>query len=173
MKCFFLFISLVFSTVLNSLSWALPQPTAISKRELDLKAELTGHDLKKMNDDQLYSEILLQYQRNDGLAMRGAVEFLLKKFPNSSHADGALYLMGQACLEKKQFAEGLQFFQRLLRDYPMGHKAVSAEFAKGIAYRNMNIGPLARQAFVKVKGKYPGSPESYRAESELKLLMRK
>lgn len=153
--------------------FSAPRISSQSKATLDLKAELTGKDLKKMNDDQLYSELLFQYQRSDVISMKRSLEMLLKKFATSPHADNALYMMGYASLEKKRFAEGLNYFQRLLKDYPSSNKAVSAEFAKGLAYRNMKLNGLAQQTFYKVRKKYPGSPEYYRAENELRLLVRK
>jgi TolA-binding protein len=156
-----------------SFSLAVPKVERQSKREIDLKAELTGKDLKKMNDDQLYTEILAQYQRGDTAAMKSALNFILKKYKNSPHADNALYILGYHALEKSQFAESLHYFQKLLREYPTSNKAVSAEFSKGVAYRNMNLSSLAQKAFFKVRKKYPGSPESFRAENELKLLVRR
>lgn len=150
-----------------------PKSSREMRKEIDLKAELTGKDLNKMNDDQLYAEVLAQYQRNDSSAMKRALNLLVKKFRNSPHADNALYMVGYSALERGQFAESLQYFQRLLKDYPTSNKAVSAEFSKGLAYRNMKLKSLAQKTFFKVRKKYPGSPESFRAENELKLLVRR
>lgn len=166
----FLGVSLVFFA---AHSFAAPKVNNQSNKEIDLRAELTGRDLQKMNDDQLYTEILAQYQRGDTSAMKRALGVLMKKYKNSPHADNALYITGYNALEKSQFAESLHYFQQLLREYPTSNKAVSAEFAKGLAYRNMKLKSLAQKAFFKVRKKYPGSPESFRAENELKLLVRR
>ena len=157
----------------SQISFSAPKVFSQSNRELDLKAELTGNDLTKMNDDQLYTEVLSQYQRGDTNSMKRATSLLLKKYKHSPHADNALFIVGYNALEKSRYAEGLQYFQQLLRDYPTSNKAVSAEFAKGIAYRNMKLNDLAQKTFFKVRKKYPGSPESFRAENELKLLVRR
>lgn len=157
----------------GNISFTAPKTFSQSKKEIDLKAELTGKDLNKMNDDQLYAEILSQYQLGDTFLMKRTLNTLLKKYRNSPHADNALYVLGYNALEKNQFAESLNYFQRLLKDYPTSNKAVSAEFAKGLAYRNMKLSGLAQKAFFKVRKKYPGSPESFRAENELKLLVRR
>jgi TolA-binding protein len=164
------FMSFVF---VSAFSFAAPKNFRQSNREIDLKAELTGSDLRKMNDDQLYTEILSQYQRGDTASMKRALGMLMKKYKTSPHADNALYMVGYSALEKNQFAESLHYFQQLLKEYPTSNKAVSAEFAKGVAYRNMKLGSLAQRTFFKVRKKYPGSPESFRAENELKLLVRK
>jgi TolA-binding protein len=165
----------VFATFSNTLSFAAPKNfhNHQTNNEIDLKAELTGKDLNKMNDEQLYTEVLSQYQRGDTSLMKRATAMLLKKYKHSPHADNALYILGYNALEKSKFAEGLQYFQKLLREYPASNKAVSAEFAKGVAYRNMHLTDLAQKAFFKVRKKYPGSPESFRAENELKLLVRR
>ncbi len=165
--------SLLFLLV-GSFSFSAPRSftQSTSTKELDLKAELTGRDITKMNDDQLYSEVLYQYQRGDTSAMKRATHVMLKKFKKSPHADNALYILGYSAVEKGRYAEGLQYFQQLLRDYPTSNKAVSAEFAKGVAYRNMKLSRLAQKTFYHVQKKYPGSPESFRAENELKLLVR-
>ena len=167
-----LFLSMSFVFV-SAFSFAAPKQIRQSNREIDLKAELTGSDLTKMNDDQLYTEVLAQYQRGDTVAMKRALSMLTKKFKNSPHADNAIYIVGYNALEKNQFAEGLHYFQLLLKEYPTSNKAVSAEFAKGLAYRNMKLTSLAQKTFFKVRKKYPGSPESFRAENELKLLVRR
>lgn len=142
-------------------------------KEIDLRAELTGKNLNQMKDDELYVEVLSQYQKQDRTGMKRALGLLLKKYPTSPHSDNALYLMGYSALEKKEFAEALRNFQSLLKLYPASNKAVAAEFAKGVAYRHMRLPDLAQKSFMKVRKKYPGSPESYRAESELKLLVRR
>ncbi len=169
MKWFFSLI-LIF---ISGISVAAPKSERLSRKEIDLKAELTGKDLNKMNDDQLYTEVLAQYQRGDTASMKRALNLLVRKYKSSPHADNAIYLVGYSALEKSQYAESLQYFQRLLKDYPASNKAVAAEFSKGVAYRNMKLKNLAQRAFFKVRKKYPGSPESFRAENELKLLVRR
>ena len=163
--CFFTFI--FFSAV----AYSAKAPNL--HREVDLKAELTGKNLNHMNDDQLYVEVLSQYQKSNRDEMKRAAQILLRKYEKSPHADNSLYLLGYSALEKKQFSESLRFFQKLLKSYPTSNKAVSSEFAKGVAYKHMKLKDLAQQSFMKVRKKYPGSPESFRAESELKLLLKR
>ncbi len=165
---FLLFISFFYFT-----SYGANRISKNLKNELELKAELTGRDLYKMNDDQLYTDILSQYQKGDTASMKRALNLMLKKYKQSIHADNAIYLVGYSALEKNRFAEGLAYFQLLLKMYPQSNKAVSAEFAKGIAYRNMRLPSLAQKTFLKVRKHYPGSPESFRSENELKLMVRK
>ncbi|MFN8791466.1 MAG: tetratricopeptide repeat protein [Bdellovibrionales bacterium] len=142
-------------------------------KRVDLRAELTGRNLESMRDEELYVEFLSQYQLQDRFGMKRAAEILLRKYPASPHADNTLYLLGYSALETKEFSVALRYFQTLLRLYPGSNKAVAAEFAKGVAYRHMKLPDMAQRSFMKVRKTYPGSPESFRAESELKLLLRR
>lgn len=135
-----------------------------------LWAELTGKDVRKLDDVGLYSEILANYQVRDFKGLRIHLETLLKRFPTSPYADNALYLGGQLALEIKNYPEALKHFQRIVQYYPQSNKMVSATFAKGLAYKKMNLDIQAKKVFFDLRKKYPGSPESYRAESELKLI---
>jgi len=169
-------LSLVFgvSTCVVTASFqALAAKAPQLHKRVDLQAELTGRNLDSMRDEELYVEFLSQYQLQDRLGMKRAAEVLLRKFPASPHADNALYLLGYNALESKEFSVALRHFQTLLRLYPTSNKAVSAEFAKGVAYRHMKLPEMAQKSFMKVRKRYPGSPESFRAESELKLLLRR
>ena len=161
------FLSAVF--LFSMLASGAPQSSAMINA--DLKAELTGRDYKKLAEDDLYVEILSRYQRNSLSDMKGAAQFFLSRYPNSHHADNVLYLMGYNALERKKYSEALRYFDSLLKKYPLSNKAVSAEFAKGTAYKQMKLPKLAQGSFIKVRKKYPGSPEFFRAESEIKLLL--
>lgn len=169
-RCLSLFMCLQIS-IFSSVVYGAKAPQL--HKEIDLRAELTGKNLKHMSDDELYVEFLSQYQRHDRIGMKRAMDMMLQKHRSSPHADNTLYIMGYSALEKKQFAEALNHFQFLLKNYPGSNKAVSAEFAKGVAYKNMKLKDLAQKSFMKVRQKFPGSPESFRAESELKLLVRR
>ncbi len=152
-------------------SWAAPQPQLHKK--IDLKAELTGRDDRKLTEDELYVEILSRYQSNRLFEMKSAGTLFVKKYSDSVHADNVLYLLGYNALERKKYSEALRYFDSLVKKYPLSNKAVSAEFAKGTAYKQMKLNKLAQGAFLKVRKKYPRSPEFFRAESEIKLLMTK
>lgn len=159
------FLILIFSLS----AMGTPQPSAMTAA--DLKAELTGKDYKKLSEDDLYVEVLARYQRNNFVDMKGAAQFFLSRYPTSAHADNVLYLMGYNALERKKYSEALRHFDSLLKKYPLSNKAVAAEFAKGTAYKQMKLPKLAQNSFLKVRKKYPGSPEFFRAESEIKLLL--
>lgn len=148
---------------------AIPNSAKEEAKKQALVAELTGKDLAKMDDLGLYSELLVHYKTRDERAMKNLTGLLIKKYPQSSYADNALYLTGELNLELRNYAEALKNFQQVLKSYPQSNRAVAAYFSKGIAYKKMNLDTLAKKVFFEVRKKYPGSPEFFRAETELKL----
>ena len=150
-----------------------PMAIASSDKSMSKEAllvELTGKDISKESDAAIYAEIAGAYQADDEIGFKSRMQSLLTRFPRSDYADNALYLAGRMAMDHRNYAEALKYFQKILQDYPNGNKAVSAEFAKGIAYKKMNLPQIAKDVLGDVKKKYPGSPESFRAENELKLI---
>lgn len=135
-----------------------------------LLVELTGKDVSKEGAATLYAEIVGAYQADDELGLNSRVQNLLSRFPHSEYADNALYLAGRIAMDHRNYAVALKNFSRVLQEYPDSNKAVSAEFAKAIAYNKMNLPQFAREGLKDVIKRYPGSPESFRAESELRLI---
>jgi TolA-binding protein len=98
------------------------------------------------------------------------VQTFLNKYPRSHFADNVLYLQGQLALQNKNYAEALRNFQKITKLYPHGNKAVSAQFSKAMTYKRLNLTAEVRRVLKELRVKYPGSPEYFRAEAELKLL---
>lgn len=119
-----------------------------------------------------YSFIIKTYREKDLPTLRAAINSFLQNYPLSVLADNALYLQGMSELNKNQLGEAVKTFEIIARSYPQGNKRVSALFAKGITYRKLNLSNQAGLVFREVVKTYPGSPESYRARMELKLLTR-
>ncbi|MBK9323558.1 MAG: tetratricopeptide repeat protein [Bdellovibrionaceae bacterium] len=135
-----------------------------------LMIELTGKDPSKIDETTLYSELVAAFRRNDEIGFKSRLQTFLSKFAASSYADNTLYLAGRMALDNKNYAEAIKYFQKVITQYPRSNKVVAARLAKGVAYRKMNLAPQAKYVFQELKKKYPGSPESFRAENELKLI---
>lgn len=136
----------------------------------ELMAELTGRDYSKINEIDLYAEIISSYQIQDRNRMKAQVEIFTGRFPKSIYADNALFLMGRVELENKNYPAALKCFQKIQLEYPYSNKMVSTQYLKGVAYKKMNLNNEARRVFREVMAKFPGSPESFRADNELKLM---
>lgn len=162
---------LVIIAFCSSLSFAaIPAKVKMDSKSQTLWAELTGKNIQKLDDQGIYSEVVAHYQTRDVRGLKFYLEALIKRFPTSPYADNALYLGGQLALETKNYPDALRHFQKLTQFYPLSNRMVAAQFSKGIAYKKMNLEPQARKVFFELRKKYPGSPESFRAETELKLI---
>ena len=144
----------------------------IKKNDLSEKSlliELTGHDQEKKTEENFYKDILASYQKNDFRAVKSISKQFLKKYPQGIYSESALYLTGKAALENKMYGEAIKNFNLLLKKYPTGSKVIATHFAKAQTFEKMNLKNLAIQTYINVKSKYPGSPESFRADTQLKL----
>lgn len=135
-----------------------------------LLIELTGKDDAKKSDVDLYSEIVASYQSQDLRGLRARVNTLVGSHPRSPFADNALYLAGRQSLDQKKYTDALRFFSRVTAEYPHSNRVVAAQFAKAMTYKKMNLESQARKVFREIIQHYPGSPESFRADSEIRLL---
>lgn len=169
-------LRLMATTVLLSLPLAVQagptvkktSPSKLSHQE-SLLVELTGKDISKESDKTLYAEMMSAYERNDEIAFKSRLQSLLTRFPKSVYADNALFLAGRRALDNGNYPEAVKYFSRVEKEYPHGSKVAAARFSKAMVYKKMNLPEFSRKILAEVRAKYPGSPESFRADSELKL----
>lgn len=135
----------------------------------ELLVELTGKDISKENDIGLYAEMISAYEANDEVGLTSRLQSMLARFPQSSYADNALYLAGRMAVDHNNYSQALKYFAQIEKQYPRSNKALAAKYAKAMTYKKMNLPEFAKTALKEVRAKYPGSPESFRADTELKL----
>jgi len=136
-------------------------------------APATGRaDDLKISDRELYSELLATYDRNDVFGFHSRLQMFQSRFAQSPLMEDALYLGGLMSISEKNYGVALKNFNRILKEHPHGHKAAAALFAKGATLKKMNLPAQARQSWVQVQKGFPGSPESLRADAEIKILKR-
>ncbi len=145
-------------------------PTSEDLSKEALLIELTGKDFKKLTEEDLYAEVVTAYRNNNEPALKAHSKSFMKRFGGSHFADNVLFLQGQMALQNKNYPEALKLFQKISKTYPNSNKVVSASFSKALTYKRLNLPAEARRVFKEVMVKYPGSPESFRSEAELKLL---
>lgn len=171
-------LRLLAATVLLSIPLGIyAKPKTLSNEQIkkdlsqqSLLVELTGKDISKENDITLYAEMVSAYQDDNEIAFKSRLQSMLKRFPQSPYADNALFLAGRMAVDHNNFAEAIRYFGKIETDYPTSNKIVSAKFAKGMTYKKMNLPEFAGRTLQDVRKKYPGSPESFRADAELKML---
>lgn len=166
----FLAVLFLCSFQVNAAKPQVAKTHSVDSAKGDLILELTGKDFRKTDDINLYSEIVGAYQSDDELGLKSRLQHMLSRFPHSSYADNSIYLSGLMALNHQNYAEAVRAFSLIEKKYPHSNKLVSSQFAKGIAYNKMNLNALAKKVFIQVQTRFPGSPESFRAINELKLM---
>lgn len=132
--------------------------------------ELSGENFKDLDEESIFEKIMDKYRNNDLRAMEAYSNLLINKYPLSHLADNALYYEGMLALNSKNYGKSLEYFQKVIALYPQSNKAVSALFAKGVLYRKMNLNSESESILKDLQHRFPGSPESLRAELEIKAL---
>ncbi|HWU42626.1 MAG TPA: hypothetical protein VN132_04275, partial [Bdellovibrio sp.] len=79
-------------------------------------------------------------------------------------------LAGRLAVDHGNYPEAIRYFSRVEKEYPRSDKITAAKFAKAMTYKKINLGEFAKQALLEVRSQYPGSPESFRADAELKMI---
>lgn len=144
-----------------------------SPKELSRQAllvELTGQDINKENDIAMYAQMVSAYQNDDEIGFKSRLQSMLTRFPQSPYADNALFLGGRMAVDHRNYAEAIKYFTQIERDYPRSNKVAAAKFAKAMTYKRMNLPEFAVRSLKEVRSKYVGSPESFRADAELKMI---
>lgn len=140
-----------------------------SAAQQSLLVELTGKDVSKENDMSLYAEMVSAYQRNDEISFKSRLQSMLERFPNSIYADNALFLAGRFAVDNKNYPQAIKYFSRVEKEYPRSSSVAAARYAKAMTYKRMNLPEFAKASLKDVRARYPGSPESFRADTELQL----
>lgn len=165
---FILAVTFILSLLTENVFAAKTGSEAFNKETLMI--ELTGKDPSKVSEPALYSEIFNAYRSNDEIGFKSRMQTFMTRFPNSAYADNVLYLAGRMAFDRRNYAEAIKYYQKVITQFPRSNKVVAAKYAKGIAYKKMKLEPQAKGVFSGLRKKYPGSPEAFRAENELKLM---
>lgn len=161
-----------FSALVSAETKPLTTPNSLREETSSqaLLVELTGKDISKENDITLYSEMVSAYQGGNEIAFKSRLQRMLLKFPQSPYADNALFVAGRMAVDNNNYAEAIRYFSQIEKNYPTSNKLIAAKFAKAMTYKKMNLSSFAAQTLREVRVSFPGSPESFRADAELKIM---
>lgn len=160
---------LVLATKVSEEATEVAGPVELTDKE-KLFFELAGEKVETITELKAYQKAVDYYKQGDEAALNAYSNLLVKKFPKSIYCDNAIYLKGMLAFTQKNYGVSLNSFQMILNNYPQSNKAVSALFAKGVVFKKMNLEKEAVRVLAQVINKYPGSPESERAQVELKMI---
>lgn len=104
---------------------------------------------------ELYSQAYADFARgNYDLAIQGFNEYI-KNYPNTDFTDNAQYWIGECLYGKKQFAEAIEAWNVLFRDYATSDKLPDARVKKGMALEKVGRRSQALIEYRYVIDKFP------------------
>ena len=87
------------------------------------------------------------------------------KYPRSPYRDDAMYELGNTYVAANNTQQGIQSYNRLIRDVPQSALVPKAMLRQGLVYYNNNEGNKALERLRKVVAEYPNTPEAKQAVS--------
>jgi tol-pal system protein YbgF len=116
---------------------------------------------------ELYSSAYADYARgNYDLAMQGFAEYL-RAYPGTDFSDNAQYWIGECLYGKKMYAESIDSWNILLKDYPASDKLPDARVKKGMALERLGRRSQALVEYRFVVDRYPTSQAARIARERL------
>jgi TolA-binding protein len=173
-KVFFIVLPLLFLSGVN----AAPKNSEFSEelRRVQLRqngAILGGQSSANMNSSEssrMYDKIVEAYTAGNTAQFKNLARNYLVASPHGLYADDCLYLLGLLAVSDNQLGPALEHFNRVISEFPSSNRLSSALFAKSGVFKKMQLLDKARRGFRDIAEKFPGSPEAFRAEAELKLM---
>ncbi|MBU1186228.1 MAG: tol-pal system protein YbgF [Acidobacteria bacterium] len=109
---------------------------------------------------------------NYSLAIDG-FKIYLQQFPESPYADNALYWIGECFYSQEIYDTAMDYFQRLILEYPQGDKVPAAYLKRGISLMQLKRDDEALSVFRLLISKHPLEEESKIAQQKIKEIIEK
>lgn len=116
---------------------------------------------------ELYSQAYADFARgNYDLAVAGFTEYI-RAYPNTDFTDNAQYWIGECLYGKKQFAEAIEAWNTLFRDYTSSDKLPDARVKKGMALEKLGRRSQALVEYRYVMDRFPNTQAARIARERL------
>jgi len=116
---------------------------------------------------ELYSQAYADYARgNFDLAIQGFGEYL-RAYPGTDFADNAQYWIGECLYGKKMYAEAIEAWNTLFKDFPASDKLPDGRVKKGMALERLGRKSQALVEYRYVVDRYPNSQAARIARERL------
>ena len=116
---------------------------------------------------ELYTQAYADFARgNYDLAIAGFAEYI-KAYPATDFTDNAQYWIGECLYGKKQFAEAIEAWNTLFRDYPSSDKLPDARVKKGMALEKLGRRSQALVEYRYVVDRFPNTQAARIARERL------
>jgi tol-pal system protein YbgF len=116
---------------------------------------------------ELYSQAYADFARgNYDLAIAGFTEYI-RAYPGTDFTDNAQYWIGECLYGKKQFAEAIEAWNALFRDYASSDKLPDARVKKGMALEKLGRRSQALVEYRYVMDRFPNTQAARIARERL------
>ena len=116
---------------------------------------------------ELYSQAYADFARgNYDLAVQGFAEYI-RNYPGTDFTDNAQYWIGECLYGKKMYAEAIEAWNTLFKDYPASDKVPDARVKKGMALERLGRKSQALVEYRYVVDRYPNSQAARIARERL------
>jgi tol-pal system protein YbgF len=116
---------------------------------------------------ELYSQAYADYARgNYDLAVQGFGEYI-RNYPDTDFTDNAQYWIGECLYGKKMYAEAIEAWNTLFKDYPASDKVPDGRVKKGMALERLGRKSQALVEYRYVVDRYPNSQAARIAREHL------
>ncbi|WP_243311755.1 tol-pal system protein YbgF [Fundidesulfovibrio agrisoli] len=116
----------------------------------------------------VYNMAMESFNQRDYDRANSLYSELLKSYPNSRQAPGALFWQAEINFQQGDFARSALLCQDLIQKYPNSNMVPAAMLKQGLAFRKLNKNPAAKILFQDVVKRYPNSPEARSAQIQLR-----
>ncbi len=118
-------------------------------------------------EEQLYRKALGLLKKRQYEAAVAAFQELLRRYPEGTYVDNALYWSGEAFYVKRDYSQALAAFQRLRYQYPQSPKVPGALLKIGYIQDERKERARARAALEELIQRFPQSTEARLARARL------
>ena len=118
-------------------------------------------------DEKSYGSAVLDYNRGNYAIAAEGLELFLRSFPNSARRPDALFFLGMAYYNQKNYDKSQGAFDRILRDHPSSSQFLPAKLKRGQCLLKQGLKPAALRVFKELVDGFPGTPEARTAQQEL------
>jgi tol-pal system protein YbgF len=116
---------------------------------------------------ELYSQAYADYARgNYDLAIQGFTEYI-RNYPGTDFTDNAQYWIGESLYGKKMYAEAIEAWNALFKDYPSSDKLPDGRVKKGMALERLGRKSQALVEYRYVVDRFPNSQAARIARERL------
>ena len=148
----------------------MPLVTMILKFSLTASASIPpGENAFVEGERLIYTKIVEAFRNNQLPVAIIERDRLAKNYPASVHLDRAYYLTGVLEFQRQNLSGAARDFTTVIERFPLSHKRPAALFARAATYGKLNLDGLAMKVWQQILREYPGSPESRRAEMQIKV----